>query len=374
MSKPKPIAVDLFAGAGGLSMGLTQAGFEVALANEIDANFAATYQLNHAGTRLLTCDVASVDFGEFAQELRASGRQVSLVSGGPPCQGFSTVGSKREHDGRNSLFFEFLRAVRELDAQFVLFENVAGFKSLYGGKAYRTLLDNLDEIGYDTVSGVLDASDFGLPQIRLRTIVAGWKRGLPRVQLPPPTHADSPDLFGAAEKLVLMDALSDLPPLEANDEKHAYDGPPRNEFQAACRASTEVLTEHNSANYGQRMRQILAAVPPGGSVEDLPIALRPKGYFKNTYARLHPDRPSPTITRNFGTPSSSRCIHPFQARALSTREGARLQGFPDDYQFVGSKGSKNLQIGNAVPPLLGLVVGRQIIEAIRASSPLAATG
>jgi DNA (cytosine-5)-methyltransferase 1 len=108
-------------------------------------------------------------------------------------------------------------------------------------------------------------------------------------------------------------------------------------------------------------------IPEGGTVKDLPEHLRPQSYFANTYARLFPNRPSPTITRNFGTPSSSRCIHPYQNRALSTREGARLQGFPDSYQFHGSKISKNLQIGNAVPPIFGEVVAKEILKSIRSS-------
>jgi DNA (cytosine-5)-methyltransferase 1 len=113
------------------------------------------------------------------------------------------------------------------------------------------------------------------------------------------------------------------------------------------------------------MQEILSLVPQGGSINDLPQRLRPKSYFSNTYARLLPGEVAPTITRNFGTPSSSRCIHPFQNRALSTREGARLQGFPDNYEFYGSKTSKNLQIGNAVPPVLGEVIGRQIITSMQ---------
>lgn len=120
----------------------------------------------------------------------------------------------------------------------------------------------------------------------------------------------------------------------------------------AMRIGTTSLAEHNSTNYRDKMRTILSLLPPGGSVENLPISLRPKSSFKNTYARLIPTEPSPTVTRNFGTPSSSRCVHPFQNRALSTREGARLQGFPDRYLFTGGKCSKNLQIGNAVPPFL----------------------
>ena len=112
------------------------------------------------------------------------------------------------------------------------------------------------------------------------------------------------------------------------------------------------------------MQKIISLVPSKGDINDVPTNLRPKKYFNNVYARIDPSRPSPTITRNFGTPSSSRCIHPFQNRALSTREGARLQGFPDEFIFYGSKTSKNLQIGNAVPPMLGEVIGKQIKKSL----------
>ena len=130
------------------------------------------------------------------------------------------------------------------------------------------------------------------------------------------------------------------------------------------RRNEKILTEHNATNYGTKMQKILKLIPKNGSIKDLPYSLRPKKYFNNVYARLDENKPSPTLTRNFGTPSSSRCIHPFQNRALSTREGARIQSFPDDYKFYGSKTSKNLQIGNAVPPALGEVIGKSLLKSI----------
>jgi DNA (cytosine-5)-methyltransferase 1 len=355
-------AIELFAGAGGLGAGLKNAGFEVAIANEIERDFATTYSINHPEAVVLNEDIHSIDFAAVAARLGID--RVSLLSGGPPCQGFSTVGSKNRRDPRNSLFHEYLRAVTELSPDYVLFENVSGFKSLYGGEAYRQLIRELEELGYDWNGGVLDASDFGLPQIRQRTIVLGWKKGLPPVSLPPPTHCDGANIFNLPQKLALMDAISDLPPLGSRESSKVYHYPPLNEYQRKLRAGCSELTEHNASNYGDKMQEILRLIPAGGTVNDLPEHLRPQSYFANTYARLLPDRPSPTITRNFGTPSSSRCIHPFQNRALSTREGARLQGFPDTYKFYGSKISKNLQIGNAVPPILGEVVARQIIKTL----------
>jgi len=370
MSRKKPIAVELFSGAGGLSLGLEQSGFDIVLANEKEPDFAQTFKLNHPDTTMLCKDIYKVDFSKELHRLNIS--EVDLVSGGPPCQGFSTVGSKNKGDTRNSLFHEYLRAVTEVDPNYVLFENVSGFKKMYEGEAHRTLLSELHHLGYACRSAVLDASDYGLPQVRQRTMIVGWKKTSPEVRFPKPTHFDGPNLLGLPEKLTLMDAISDLPELGTHDSRSHYKCPPQNGYQKELRGQTSVLTEHHSANYGRKMQEILSLIPEGGDVHHLPERLRPGNYFGNTYARLHPDRPAPTITRNFGTPSSSRCIHPFQNRALSTREGARLQGFPDRYQFYGSKTSKNLQIGNAVPPVLAQVIADEILRSI-SKAPLRQT-
>jgi len=360
-----PTAIELFSGAGGLSIGLEKAGFSIVLANEIENDFAKSFELNHPNTKMICNDIHNIDFYSELKKLHVT--HIDLVSGGPPCQGFSTVGSKNEQDPRNSLFYEYLRAVNEINPSYIIFENVAGFTTMYDGSAYKTLIHELEILGYKTNSSVLEASDFGLPQIRKRTIIIGWKKDLTPVELPTPTHYDGSNLFDLPQKLTLMDAISDLPELSANDIKKAYKCEPKNKYQKLLRGEMQELTEHNSSKYGEKMLEILSLIPDGGTVNDLPKRLRPKKYFANTYARLFPNKPAPTITRNFGTPSSSRCIHPYQNRALSTREGARLQGFPDNYIFFGSKTSKNLQIGNAVPPIFGEVIAKEIIKSMNAN-------
>jgi DNA (cytosine-5)-methyltransferase 1 len=358
-------AIDVFSGAGGLSLGLQQAGFNVLLANEIVPVFASTYQANHPDTRVMACDIHTIDFAAEARLLGLKPGSLDLFCGGPPCQGFSTVGAKNEKDNRNSLFYEYLRAVSELRPKYLIFENVAGFKTMYEGKAYRTLLEELETLGYSCLSGVLEASDFGLPQVRKRTIVVGWRKELPKPVMPRPTHASKSNLFSPLPKTTLMEAIGDLPQLDANDQSDRYGTAPGNDYQRAMRGDEAKLTLHTSTNYGDKMKRILSLIPPGGCVLDLPEELRPAKYFNNTYARLVPDRPSPTITRNFGTPSSSRCVHPHQNRALSTREGARLQGFPDSYRFLGGKTAQNLQIGNAVPPLFGKIIAEAVLQALQ---------
>lgn len=354
-------AIDLFSGAGGLSLGLAQAGIDVVLANEIEPDFAKTYRTNHPDTLMCEGDIANIDFKNEIERLGLNG-QIDLVAGGPPCQGFSTVGKKDFADPRNSLFSQFLRCVDEVQPSLVLFENVAGFMTMYAGRVYDALLEQLTRRGYACDARIINPIDFGLPQHRKRTIVIGFS-GNETIEWPRATYGSTDDLFGQREPLrTLIDAISDLPAIEPGESADSYQSDPKNAYQSRLRGDCGSLTEHNCANHGERMRSVLASIPPGGSVLDLPESMRPRGYFANTYARLVANQPSPTITRNFGTPSSSRCVHPFQNRAMSTREGARLQGFPDGYRFVGSKTSKNLQIGNAVPPLLGRVLGEMLLR------------
>lgn len=353
-------AVELFAGAGGLSIGLERAGIHVVIANEIMPDFAATLAANHPDTNVINEDIHKID---FRAELKKLGLEsVDVLSGGPPCQGFSTIGSKNRQDPRNSLFYEYLRAVAETNPKYTIFENVSGFKRMYGGFAYETLVRELGELGYDTRCQILNAADYGAPQIRYRTIVLGWKKGSRPLEFPAPTNGNKP---GLRPYLTLMEAIGDLPAIGAGESSDEYATPPQNEYQRRMRSEQQELLEHNASNYGEKMQEILRTIPRGGSIKDLPARLRPKSGYCNTYARLLPDEPSPTITRNFGTPSSSRCVHPYQPRALSTREGARLQGFPDNYIFIGGKQSKNLQIGNAVPPILGEAIATVVREALQ---------
>ena len=158
MSNKKIIAVDLFAGAGGLSYGLSKRNIEVVLANEIDKDFANTYKINHPKSFMINDDIHNINFYEQIKKLGYQGK-IDLLCGGPPCQGFSTVGKKNKLDKRNSLFWEFIRAINELEPRFVIFENVAGFKNLYKREAFFTLIEELHKIGYNTFDRVVDISN-----------------------------------------------------------------------------------------------------------------------------------------------------------------------------------------------------------------------
>jgi DNA (cytosine-5)-methyltransferase 1 len=362
-------ALDLFAGAGGLGLGLQDAGFAVVGANEFDPVFASSYALNHPKTKVIVGDILSA---EVMNQILAIGEGVDLIAGGPPCQGFSTVGSKREADPRNRLFYAFLEVVAALRPRAVLFENVSGFKRMYGSRAYHALIQGLTSHGYQTHHSILNAANFGVPQLRDRTFVIGFRDHGVRFSFPRATHAASGGLLGERPFLTLRDALSDLPIVKSGEAADAYLSEPRNEYQETMRADAPRLEEQVGPTHGPRLLRAISLVPDGGSVLDLPENLRPRSYFANTYARLWWDRPSTTITRNLGTPSSSRCIHPLANRGLTTREGARLQSFPDRYVFTGSRGQKNLQIGNAVPPLLARALGEEIAISLSRSGCLEA--
>lgn len=364
-------ALDLFAGAGGLGLGLTRVGFHVVAANEYEQVFSESYALNHPETKVLCGDILNKT---IRKEIYRAAKGVDLVAGGPPCQGFSTVGSKNESDPRNRLFNAFLEVVGELRPRAVLFENVSGFRRMYESRAFNALRDGLTKLNYfvpEENCRLLNAVHFGVPQHRLRTFVVAFRDG-ESFRFPDPSHSVETDLISRQKALTLEDALSDLPIVAMGESASSYASHPRNEYQRIMRAGVgnESLTEHDGPNHGPKLMKMIRHVPTGGTVADVPEHLRPRSYFANTYSRLWWDKPSTTITRNLGTPSSSRCIHPLADRGLTTREGARLQGFPDAYRFTGTRSEKNLQIGNAVPPTLGAVVGAAIIDALSQQSGL----
>ena len=160
------------------------------------------------------------------------------------------------------------------------------------------------------------------------------------------------------------DAFSDLPCLNSGESSTVYATSPNNDFQEFLRKNSSELIDNISPNNGEHLIRIMKALPDGGSKDDLPEDIRPKSGYGNTYAKMWWKKPSPTVTRNFATPSSSRCIHPRDSRAMTIREGARLQSFPDDYKFYGSRSMRNLEIGNAVPPLLSVALAKEVKKAL----------
>jgi len=363
--------VDLFAGVGGLSYGFAHCEeFQVVAANEILPPMAEAYRANHPEVKMYEGDIK--DFGRscLRSDLGLRVGEVDIVVGGPPCQAYSTVGKRLLSDPRGKLFQEYFRVVKELQPQLFVYENVKGLLSMSNGELLETIVALFGSLKYSIQVMLLNSADYGAPQIRERVLIVGTRSKLD-FKFPDPTHRDPGQRLRSFDKALptwrtLGDAIGDLPFIKAGEESFEYSCKPQNDFQTRMRrGAPKRLADHNAPNHNASLISLMEALPEGGSPRDIPERMRPKSGFPNTYCRLWWDRPSTTITRNLGTPSSSRCIHPFVARGLTTREGARLQCFPDSYKFVGSRSDKNLQIGNAVPTLLSDAVARQVVLAFR---------
>ena len=348
--------VDLFSGVGGLSYGFSKMPeFNILAANEIEKDISIAYTLNHPNVAMLNCDINQLTEEKFQEILK--GKRVDLIVGGPPCQSYSTLG-KRQMDERANLFMQYKRILTILNPKAFVFENVSGILSMDKGRLFERIKSEFESLGYQLKYKLLDAVDYGVPQHRERVILVGFK-GENKFEYPQPTHGE-----GLKSYITLEEAIGDLPAIKSGQTNNSFDSSVSNDFLNFVRNTNETMTEHSAPKNGEHLIKIMEALKDGQSKDDLPEDIRPKSGYGNTYAKLWWKKPSTTITRNFACPSSSRCIHPRDSRAMSIREGARLQSFPDDYKFYGSDGMKRLEIGNAVPPLLSKVIAEQMLKAL----------
>lgn len=383
MTMKRPTAIDLFCGAGGLSEGFRQAGYAVVAGNDIDAAAGETYRATHPDAEFILGPIQDVAVGRLckASGLKPGGLDVLL--GGPPCQAYSVYNHQRGmHDARATLFREYLRIVEGMNPKWVVMENVTGITSIAGGAVVQSIKDELRKLGYSVECRILKAEDYGVPQERRRVVFIGNRLGLP-VEFPAPTHgpADS----GLTPFTSIWDAIGDLPAL-ANGEKGRiapYASKATNWFQKYVRENArEIILNHEAPRLSTINEARMKHIPIGGSWRDIPHDLLPEGMKKakrsdhtKRYGRMRPDGLSCTVLTKCDIHWGAY-IHPYQDRAISVREAARIQAFPDTFAFQGSRTEQYVQVGNAVPPLLG----RNVAEAIRsieegsAVLPLAACG
>jgi len=365
--------IDLFCGVGGLSYGFAHDNrFEIVAANEILFKMAKAYSLNHPTVKVYVEDIKDFNAQKIENDLGINPNEIDIIIGGPPCQAYSTVGKRLIDDPRGKMFQEYYRILKEFKPKLFLYENVKGLLSMRGGELLETIISLFESLGYKLKHKLLNAADYGAPQLRERVIIIGSKLKSD-FYYPEPTHYSPEEKSNSFETflkpyLTLKEAISDLPFIKSGEESFKYASKPQNEFQELMRKNaSKRLMDHSAPNNNIKLVRMMELLPDGGTPEDLPEGLRPTSGFKNTYCRLWWKRPSTTITRNLGTPSSSRCIHPKAPRPLTTREGARIQCFPDDYQFYGSRGDRNLQIGNAVPTFLSNVLAKAIADSFHHS-------
>ncbi len=326
--------IDLFSGAGGFSLGMAMAGFHVRTSIEYDHDAMATFKANHSPEDLMTF---RADVQKFDTRILDFTRGIDVVVGGPPCQPFSEAGRQDPLDDRANLFKDYVTLLRAVERPYhnpisaFIMENVEGLVRVRDGADLKAIQQALENCGYHLSTRVLDAYDYGVPQRRRRLFIVGSK--FPGFEFPDPV--------APCERRTLRDAIGALPP-PTDDGQIVIDG--------------KLVTGHRAVSHKQSVVDRIRLIPEGGRLRDLGLADTPRS-FPGSYARLNWDRPSQTITRNFSKPSSARCIHPEQHRGLTIREAARLQTFPDDFNFEGRSESVKLQIGNAVPPVLAMHLG-----------------
>ncbi|MEM2146103.1 MAG: DNA cytosine methyltransferase [Candidatus Jordarchaeaceae archaeon] len=365
----KPTVVDLFCGAGGLSIGFEMAGFEIIAGIDIEKSFLNSFKNAHPNAIAIKEDLNKNKLRKVLKNHEVNVREIQIVIGGPPCQGFSTVGNRMIDDPRNNLVREFARAVNELKPLIFLMENVPGLASMKNGIGefiVDELLKLFESIGYKTDYNLLTAADYGVPQLRKRLFFVGIRNDLD-VTFSWPEKTHFPKNFSHSQNtkgksyITVREAISDLPSMNAGEEKTQYVSPPLTEYQKWAREGNTKLCNHRTPNHSKIVLERIQNIPPGGNHSTLPEKLKLKSGYPNIYGRLKWDEPADTITGNFGCASApGRFIHPKDNRVLSVREGARLQSFPDKIVFFGSLSQQYKQVGNAVPPLLSKAIASSI--------------
>lgn len=340
----KLTCIEGFCGAGGMSLGLKQVGFDIKLAFDINEDAVKTYN-NNLGGHCLQLD-ASVISGKFLLDKAGINSRLDLFSGGPPCQGFSKQrkGAHLLNDERNKLVLEYSRLVNELNPRAFLFENVEIFGQKRGQDLIREVKEKLFK--YNIFTFFICSSDFGVAQKRGRFIMIGIDKS---------ENCDYPKLEKVDNELTIKDVIGNLPP-------------PPDDYSEHCEIPNHIKCKITKLN-----EERFSYVPPGGGWKDIPHDLRLKchqnvdtnsGGWPDVYGRLEWDKQCPTITAGFDSFTRGRYGHPSQNRAITLREGAMLQGFPVDYRFYGKRDAIRLQIGNAVPPPVAKAAGTAIIKCL----------
>lgn len=392
-SRKKFRVLDTFAGAGGFSLGFQLAGAELVGAIESDSWASETFKFNHPEAEVIKADITELSDEDILKHFEHL--EPTVLLGGPPCQGFSICNKNNgdPKDPRNSLFEEFIRVGRLLKPEVMIMENVPNLiKARTANKelVVDIIISELEKLGYHAQYKILEATDYGVPQIRRRLVVIATKKKIDD-PFPARTHAVNinGDLFDSQLEVcpTLWDAISDLPDIEAREgsEEMEYHSTPKNSYQSALRSESKLLHNHKAMNHSKRLVERFASMQWGDSTSDVPDHLKPlkrnsteisdKVYDQNN-RRMHPDKPCHTVPASF----YANFVHPYKNRNFTAREGARIQSFPDWYVFKGKptvvshkllnrEGRLNEthlcqynQIGNAVPPLMAKAIAQHLIR------------
>lgn len=374
----QPTAIDLFSGAGGITLGLSNAGFNVVFCSDIDPACEATHLCNFPNIPFARTEIQKLRSKDILKAAGLKAGELDLLIGGPPCQGFSIIGQREIWDPRNGLFHEFLRIAEELKPRCVVIENVTGLATLEKGVILREIGRAFNDAGYSVECAELLAAQYGVPQMRWRMFFIGWRFGEDkRGGFPLPTHGKAgigdlvPNRTISPEQsagfVTIAEAISDLPVIDGGEVATAYRSAPQSKYQEAMRAGSKMVANHYAARLSKQNLDRIRFLKPGQDWRDLPHHLLPAGMQRalrkdhtRRYRRMQWNGIARSIITRFRDPKSGEYIHPEQHRTISIREAARIQSFPDWFVFEGGYSDQYDQVGNAVPPLLARAVAREL--------------
>lgn len=342
--------IDLFCGCGGLSKGFEMAGYNILLGVDYNEPALKTFAYNHKGSKVLYGDLASTTTFKSIDQL-VNGKQIDVIIGGPPCQGFSLTGPRNFDDERNKLYLAMIESVKRYSPKAFLIENVPGMATLYNGEVKEEIVRRFTELGYKVSNKILCAADYGVPQIRKRLVFVGLKDCHKQFVFPSPSH--NPDTYISCEQ-----AIGDLPSLEneLGSDESEYTCNPKTSFQKEMRGKCKILYNHKSIDHKTFVKETIALVPDGGNYKDLPEGVGKNRIFHMAWTRLSSSKPARTVDTGH-----RNLFHYKWNRCPTVRESARIQSFPDDFKFLGTKGQQDKQVGNAVPVLMAKALGECIL-------------
>ncbi len=326
--KTKPKYIDLFSGAGGFSLGFDNKGFQNVFSIDIEPHFCETYKHNFSNHQLIEKDICELSDSEIKYLKEFD--EIDVVIGGPPCQGFSiagNIGRKFTDDPRNRLFKEFVRVVKVIKPKFFVMENVARLYTHNKGKTRNEIIKDFEKLGYNVECKILNSADYGVPQVRKRVIFIGASTNQ-KIEFPQKE---------VENYISVKEALSKYPKLESGE--------------------TSSVPNHIAMSHSQQMLTKMSYVSDGGDRNEIPMKIRPKSGDVRKYIKYASDKPSVCVTGDM-----RKIFHYDQNRALTVRELAKLQSFPDDFVFKGNRISQQQQVGNSVPPKMAEAIAKAIIK------------
>ena len=361
MKNNKLVAIDLFCGCGGFSYGFQQAGFDMALGIDMWKDATVTYKHNFPNACVINEDITSISSDDILSKLNMSADDIDVIIGGPPCQGFSVSGKRMIDDPRNKLYKSFVGLVNEIRPKVFVMENVPGLIRLFGGKVKEQVLYDFSSLGYRVKVQQLSSDDYGVPQQRKRVFFVGVNEK----KIPPNVKFEFPKAeYGDGKKpyITCKEAISDLdfvPDDVSLGENIAYKIPAQSEYQNLMRKGSHSIKNHSITIHKEQTKKIIAMVPDGGNYKDLPIELQNTRKVHIAWTRMNSEKPCFTIDTGH-----NHHFHYKENRVPTVRESARIQSFPDKFEFIGIKTSQLKQVGNAVPPLMARAIAKEVIKTI----------